>query len=57
MNPASPEPVIRCVDKLVDGLVLRFGDGRSVFYSADLLYRMIPHAQILVDDENESFKP
>lgn len=50
MNSEAPPPSkILSVDKLTNGLVLRFQDGRTVLFSSDLLHRTIPFAEILPD--------
>ena len=43
----SPASVPRIIDsdRIDDGVLISFSDGRSVFYSADLLYSMIELAE------------
>jgi hypothetical protein len=42
----TPEdPRILATERLNDGVIVQFADGRCVFYSASLLYAMIEEAQ------------
>jgi hypothetical protein len=41
----TPVPHIVDSDRLDDGVLVYFSDGRNVFYSADLLYSMIELAE------------
>jgi hypothetical protein len=40
-----PEPRIADVQRMNGGIFISFSDGRNVFYSADLLYTIIPQAR------------
>jgi hypothetical protein len=44
---ASPEPRIASLDHLDNGAVIRFDDGKSAFFSASLLYRLLPEAKAM----------
>lgn len=44
------DAIIMAVERLNDGVVVKFEDGRCVFYSASLLYKTIPQAE--EQDEN-----
>jgi hypothetical protein len=39
------EAAITAAERLNDGVLIRFEDGRYVLYSAALLYQLIPQAQ------------
>jgi hypothetical protein len=39
------DAIIMATERLNDGVIIRFEDGRCVFYSASLLYKTIPEAQ------------
>lgn len=44
-------PAIVATERLKDGIVVRFSDGKCVFYSTVLLYRSIKQAEM--KDETE----
>ena len=41
----SVEPHVISVDRMDDGAVVSFGDGRTAFFSAALLYATLPQAR------------
>jgi hypothetical protein len=49
----SSTPQIVASDRMDEGLLIFFSDGRSAFYSADLLYSMIELAKELEGREPE----
>lgn len=40
-----PNPEIIAVERLRDGVMVKFADGSCVFYSAKFLYEAMPQAQ------------
>ena len=46
-------PPVVAVEKMPDGLFIRFADSRFAFYSYDLLYATIETAQIVSPEMNE----
>ena len=50
-------PSIVTVEKMHDGLVIHFADGRSAFYSCDLLYASIETAQVISPEMNNTIFP
>jgi hypothetical protein len=46
----SSEPNIASVDKLPNGILVTFEEGKLAIFSAALLYVMLPHAQQVEDD-------
>jgi hypothetical protein len=58
-NPEHPNnmdkrvaPPVVTMDKMHNGLFIRFADGRSAFYSYDLLYATIETAQVVSPEMN-----
>jgi hypothetical protein len=49
----SVAPPVVTIDKMTDGLFLRFADGRCAFYSYDLLYATIETAQVVSPEMND----
>jgi hypothetical protein len=39
------DAIIMATERLNDGVIVRFEGGRCVFYSASLLYKIIPQAE------------
>jgi hypothetical protein len=48
----SVAPPVVAVDNMPDGLFLHFADGRSAFYSYELLYATIETAQVVSPEMN-----
>ncbi len=45
-------------DRLNGAVIISFNDGRCAFYSADLLYSILPNAQDITDlSEDEEYQP
>ncbi len=49
-----PTPRLVTVEQMHEGLVIRFADGRSAFYSYDLLYASIETAQVISPEMNSA---
>jgi hypothetical protein len=46
-------PRIISADRLADSIIVTFEDGRCAIYSASLLYAAFPHAEEVVESEDE----
>ena len=52
-------PSVVSIDRMDEGLFIRFADGRSAFYSYNLLYATIETAQVVspeMNNRNRSFE-
>ena len=47
-------PYIAAAARLTDAVFIAFGDGKSAFFSANLLYANLPYAVEVVDSEEET---
>jgi hypothetical protein len=47
-------PPVVTIEKMPDGLLIHFADGRFAFYSYDLLYATIETAQIVSPEMNDT---
>ena len=50
-------PAVVTIEKMHDGLLIHFANGRSVFYSYDLLYALIETAQVISPEMNNMIFP
>jgi hypothetical protein len=46
-------PRIISVDRMDNGAVVSFNDGKTAFYPAALLYAVLPQAQAIPDDSDD----
>ena len=53
----SVAPPVVTIDKMNDGLIIHFADGRFAFYSYDLLYATIETAQVVSPEMNNRSRP
>ena len=56
MDKSLAPPVVT-IDKMNDGMFIRFADGRFAFYSYDLLYATIETAQVVSPEMNNRSRP
>jgi hypothetical protein len=51
---AHPEPRVTFSDRINNGIVVCFDDGKTVFYSAALLQAVMPQAQMMPSNSDDS---
>jgi len=49
----APSPHVRLAEIFRGGIVITFSDGKSAFFSAELLYSSFSQAQELTEDDEE----
>jgi len=49
-----PEPRIIFSDRLENGIVIGFDDGKTAYYSAALLHAALPQAQMMPSDSEDT---
>ncbi len=54
MKTPEPRHPIKYADRLDYGVVIVFSDGKQGFFSADMLYAMLPQAETLPPSETEA---
>jgi hypothetical protein len=52
-----PNPRITFSDRMDNGIVVGFDNGKTVFYSAALLHAVMPQAQMMPSDSEDSGLP
>jgi hypothetical protein len=52
-----PKPHITFSDRLDNGIVVGFDDGKTAFFPAALLYATLPQAQSMPSDSEDSYPP
>ena len=53
MMAASPNPLIISSDRLDNGIVVYFDDGKKAFFSAALLYSVLPQTQAMPSESED----
>jgi len=52
-----PNPRVTFSDRMDNGIVVGFDDGKAAYYSAALLYSSLPQAQMMPSDSEDSGLP
>ena len=52
-----PEPKITFSDRMDNGIVVGFDDGKTAYYSAALLHAALPQAQMMPSDSESGDPP
>jgi hypothetical protein len=52
-----PSPHVTFSDRMNNGIVVGFDDGKTAYYSAVLLYASLPQAQLMPSDSEDSGLP
>ena len=50
---SDEKPKLESAERIDNGVVIDFADGESGFYSAELLYSVLPEAEPLDDDNDD----
>jgi hypothetical protein len=54
---SRPNPRITFSDRIDNGIIVGFEDGRTAYYSAELLHLTLPQAQMMPSDSEDSGLP